>query len=146
VAGGGEGVDVVANEPTVARRTVWLIEAKDYRVITKPPRKANLGDLPQTVDAKVRATIGALPAMAAATTNALARAHASAASAVAARPQVVLHLEPHPANGQHSALFPSGYPALVLQKLRQLLRDVDATPRVLDIARTPAAGVPWVVA
>lgn len=57
--------------------------------------------------------------------------------------RVVLHLEPY--NGPHSALFPVGFAAGVLQKLKGLMRDVDPNPLVVNIARTRSAGLPWTV-
>lgn len=58
--------------------------------------------------------------------------------------RVVLHLEPH--TGLHTALFPIGFAADVLQKIKQLVKAIDPSPLVLNIANTPAAGVPWTVA
>jgi hypothetical protein len=55
----------------------------------------------------------------------------------------VLHLEPYA--GDTSTLFPSGFAASVLQKLKQLVKNTDPNPLVLNIANTPAAGVPWIV-
>jgi hypothetical protein len=141
---GAKVVDIVANEPRANPTLNWLIEAKDYRVITFPPKPANLKGLANTVDQKVRATLASLPKVAAATPASAATAHAGRAI-TAGRRRVVLHLEPHPPSGTRSALFPSGFAASVLQKLKQLVKDIDANPLVLDIARTPAAGVPWVV-
>ncbi len=142
--GGAKVVDVVANEPVAAPTVVWFIEAKDYRVIDSPPRPANLAKLPETVEAKVRSTIACLPVVVAATPGSPAAAHAGRAMA-AGQTRVVLHLEPHPPTGSQTALFPSGFTASVLQKLKQLVKDIDPTPLVLNIARTPAAGVPWTV-
>ena len=53
------------------------------------------------------------------------------------------HLEPHV--GAHSALFPSGFAASVLQRLKQLVRTIDPNPLVLNIADTALVGVPWAV-
>lgn len=58
--------------------------------------------------------------------------------------RVVLHLEPH--LGPHTALFPGGFEASVLQKLRQLVKTIDPNPLVLNIATTAKAAVPWTVA
>jgi hypothetical protein len=55
--------------------------------------------------------------------------------------RIVLHLEPH--TGARTALFPAGFPASVLQKLRQIVQAIDSNPLVLNIANTLAAGVPW---
>ncbi|MFZ1403942.1 MAG: hypothetical protein WAW03_12695 [Anaerolineae bacterium] len=48
--------------------------------------------------------------------------------------------------GPHSVLFPAGFSASVLQQLKQLVNTIDPNPLVLNIANTPAAGVPWSVA
>jgi len=137
-------VDVVANEPATAPELVWLVEAKDYRVITNPPKPANLRDLPETIDKKVRSTLAALAVVAAANSGSAANVHAGKAAA-AGRRRVVLHLEPHTPTGTQSALFPTNFSVNVLLKLRQLVRDIDLNPLVLDVARTPGAGVPWEV-
>lgn len=139
---GAKVVDVVCNAPGTAPTVTWLIEVKDFRVITNPPRPANLVNLADTVDAKIRQTLTSLPVVSANSADADAKAHAAAALS-SGRKRVVLHLEPHANPGTHSHLFPAGFQALVLQKLRQLVQSIDPTPLVLDIARTPAAGVPW---
>lgn len=137
-------VDLVANEPVAAPTVVWVIEAKDYRVIHNPPKPANLAGLAATMDAKVRSTIACLPTVVAAAPGTPAATHAAGAIA-AGRKRVVLHLEPHPPTGAQTALFPAGFSASVLQKLKQLVKDIDTTALVLNIGRTPAAGVPWTV-
>ncbi len=142
-AGWPEGHKVVDIVATDVRRC-WLIEAKDYRVITQPPKRANLATLPTTMDRKVRQTLLGMAAYVASGTDPTLVAHAKTALSKAKR-KVVLHLEPHPANGPHSALFPRRFPALVLQKLKQLVKGIDAKPLVLDIASTPDARVPWTV-
>lgn len=139
-SGGKKAVDVVAVQGTPSSSTAWLIEAKDFRVITNPPRSCNIGGLAQQVTDKVNDTLAGL---------ADASIHASepsekaiAASALASGlKRVVLHLEPH--TGHHTALFPTAFAANVLQQLRRLVRAVDANPLVLNIATTSAAGVPW---
>jgi hypothetical protein len=68
-----------------------------------------------------------------------------AANAIAAHSvRIVLHLEPHV--GPHTALFPAGFSASVLQSLRRLVKAIDPNPLVLNIANTAAAAVPWAVA
>jgi hypothetical protein len=47
-------VDVVAHDLPIPAARTWLIEAKDYRVITNPPKPTNLSGLAATVEAKVR--------------------------------------------------------------------------------------------
>ena len=141
---GSKVVDVVAHDLPVPASLTWLIEAKDYRVITDPPKPINLFGLAATVEAKVRDSLAALPLVGAQSTNAAAKAHALLASAAPAM-RVVLHLEPHPAAGLHAALTPASWIADVLLQLRINLVDIDPNPLVLKIARTPAANVTWSV-
>jgi hypothetical protein len=132
-------VDIVAHDI----RRCWLIEAKDFRTVLSPPQPGNLQQLPHTTYEKVRQTLLGMchidPEL-----EAERAAHASVAQK---RPKkrVVLHLEPHPPGGPQSALFPKRFSASVLQKLKSLVRAIDKHPLVLDIASTPAAGVPWSV-
>ena len=147
VAGWPQGykvVDVVAHDLPVPAALTWLIEAKDYRVITNPPKPTNLVGLAFTIEAKVRDSLAALPVVGAQSTNAAAKAHALVASAAPAL-RVVLHLEPHPAAGLHAALTPASWIANVLLQLRINLVDIDPNSLVLNITRTPAANVPWSV-
>ena len=137
-------MDVVAHDLPLPASLTWLIEAKDYRVITDPPKPTNLAGLAATVEAKVRESLTALPLVGAQSTNAAAKAHALLASAAPAM-RVVLHLEPHPAAGLHAALTPASWIADVLLQLRINLVDIDPNPLVLKIARTPAANVTWSV-
>jgi hypothetical protein len=137
-------VDVVAHDLPVPASLTWLIEAKDYRVITNPPKPTNLTGLAATVEAKVRDSLAALPVVGAQSTNAAAKALALVAIAAPVM-RVVLHLEPHPAAGLHAALTPASWIANVLLQLRINLVDIDPNPLVLDIARTPGANVPWSV-
>jgi len=143
-AGGVKAVDVVAVEGAapILPTTTWLIEAKDYRIITNPPRPSNLGGLPQTVAAKVTDTRTGLAHAAVNAVDLAERAHAARA-VLAAAVRIVLHLEPHV--GPHTALFPTGFAASVFQTLKALVVHIDANPLVLNIANTPTAGVPWVV-
>lgn len=135
-------VDIVAHD--VANSGVaWLIEAKDFRTITRQPRPANLQDLPQTMLAKVTGTLTGLTAIAAIAGHTLAT-HAQSSLAKPTT-RAVLHLEPHPRNGTHSFLFPVEFVLDVKQKLDQVLNQVAPNPLVLSIATTPRAGVPWTV-
>jgi len=139
--GGQKAVDVVAVDG-VPPSAAWLIEAKDFRVITNPPKPSNIAGLAQFVADKVSHTLAGL-------------AHASIHAAVPGEKQlatdamtcasrrIVLHLEPH--TGAHTALFPAGFAANVLQKLRQLVTAIDTNPLVLNIANTSLSGVPWTV-
>ena len=141
---GSKVVDVVAHDLPVPASLTWLIEAKDYRVITNPPKPTNLVGLAATIEAKVRDSLAALSVVGAQSTNAAAKAHALVASAAPAM-RVVLHLEPHPEAGLNAALTSASWIANVLLQLRINLVDIDPNPLVLDIARTPAANVPWSV-
>lgn len=141
---GAKVVDVVAHDLPVPAARTWLIEAKDYRVITNPPKPTNLTGLATTVETKVRDSLAALPVVGVQSADSAAKAHALIASAAPAI-RVVLHLEPHPAAGLHAALTPASWIANVLLQMRINMVDIDPNPLVLDIARTPAAHVPWSV-
>lgn len=140
---GRRACDVVAVEIASAPVTTWLIEAKDFRVITDPPRPSHIGGLAQTVAGKAMHTLAGLADAAVNAVVASEKDHATIALAALAK-RVVLHLEPH--SGPYSALFPAGFPASVLQKLKQLVKAIDPNSLVLNIANTPASGVPWTVA
>lgn len=140
--GGQKAMDVVAVEGTPPTSVAWLIEAKDFRVITNPPKPSNISGLAQFVADKASHTLAGL---------AHASAHAglphekqlAVEASTSSQTRVVLHLEPHV--GTRSALFPAGFSASVLQQLRRLVRAIDSNPQVLNIANTNAAGVPWTV-
>ena len=140
---GQTAVDIVAMKMAAAPDTVWLIEAKDFRVITREPEPSNLRGLAETVATKVVDTLSGLADAAANAVVPEEKEHAVRAMA-ATRTRIVLHLEPH--DGQHSKLFPSNFSGGVLQKLKQLVKGIDPNPLVLNIANTPRAGVPWAVA
>ena len=140
--GGRRAVDVVAVEGVPPQSTAWLIEAKDFRVITRPPKPSNIAGLAQLVAEKTTDTLAGL---ADAQNHAVVAVEKKLAADVmtSAGKRIVLHLEPH--TGPHSALFPAGFAANVLQKLQQLVQAIDPKPLVLNIANTRAAGVPWTV-
>lgn len=140
--GGRKAVDVVAVEGTPPPSVAWLIEAKDFRVITNPPKASNIGGLAQFVADKAAHTLAGL---ADASANAVDPAEKQLATDAlgSVKHRVVLHLEPH--TGPHSALFPTGFAASVLQQLRLLVQAIDANPLVLNISNTPVSGVPWTV-
>jgi hypothetical protein len=140
--GGQKAVDVMAVEGTPPPSTTWLIEAKDFRVITNPPKPSNIGGLAQVVADKAADTLAGL-ADASARASVPAEKQLASDALASATQRVVLHLEPH--TGAHTALFPSGFAASVLQQLRRLVKAIDPNPLVLNIANTPAAGVPWTV-
>jgi hypothetical protein len=142
-SGGQKGVDVVAVENPADPATTWLIEAKDFRTITNPPKPSNLTGLPQTVADKASHTLAGLNDASANGAIVSERDHATIAIAAPVK-RIVLHLEPH--IGSQTALFPRAFAANVLQKLRQLVKAIDPNPLVLNVANTVAAGVPWTVA
>ena len=142
---GTKVADVIANELPSPPAVTWLVEAKDFRVIHNPPKLANIAGLAVTMMEKADGTIAGMIAVSAVSTDAAARAHATSATQSAAH-RVVLHLEPHPAGGGHSNLFPVNFSANVWMKLKPLVSHIDPHPLVLSIASTQAAGVPWEVA
>lgn len=107
-------------------KTAWLIEVKDYRVNsrTKP------SDLGEEVAYKVFDTLAALIPAKINATNSDEKQLASAVSA-SRKLRVVLHLEQPE---KRSKLRPRAInPADVQQKIRQLLKPVDAHPLVVDM-------------
>jgi len=141
--GGQKAVDVVAVESAAPpASTVWLIEAKDFRVITNPPKASNISGLPQFVADKAAHTLAGLAHASANAAVAGERQLATAAAASTTR-RIVLHLEPH--LGAHTALFPVNFSVNVYQALKALVAHIDPKPLVLNIANTAQAGVPWSV-
>lgn len=138
-----KGADFTAKKAGAHPQILWIIEVKDFRTLTREPRQNNLRNLAQTVFEKVIDTRDGLADAAIHALDAGEKKFARRA-AIAGRIRVVLHLEPH--TGPHSRLFPGNFSGGVLQKLRQLLRDVDPQPFVLNLASTPRANVPWSVA
>ncbi|MBF0495329.1 MAG: hypothetical protein HQK58_01950 [Deltaproteobacteria bacterium] len=133
VCGGAKAVDILAFAPDSC---IWLIEVKDYREHprTKP------GALALEVAKKVRDSLAAIFS---------ARMNADdpdekeqAGVALESRSiRVVLHLE-QPA--RHSKLFPRAIdPANVQQELTQLIKAIDAHPKVLEQGRLQ--GSAWTV-
>lgn len=139
---GQKAVDVVAVEQPESPTITWLIEAKDYRIINRRPKQANLSDLPETVAKKIFDTMAGLADASANAEVVREKSHAIIAIASPSR-RVVLYLEPHV--GPHTALFPLGFSAGVLQKLKQLVRSVDANPLVLNLGNTGEVNVPCTV-
>jgi hypothetical protein len=142
---GAKIIDVVAHDRDTPPDVTWLMEAKDYRIITNPPRPTNLAGLAATVESKVRDSLAAFPVVGQRSTDPAARSHASISSTSRCF-RVVLHLEPHPQLGAHAALFPVNWAANILLQLQSRVSDIDPSPLVLNIARTPASQVPWSVA
>jgi hypothetical protein len=130
---GTKAVDVLAISPN---RTLFLIEAKDYRHY----RRTKAIRLADEVTKKVLDTLAAmLPSK----VNGDIATEVTFSTDVlnASGVRVVLHLE-QPAHP--SKLFPRTIdPADVLMKMRQQLKPVDAHALVVDMANM--RGVPWVV-
>ncbi len=122
---GIKAVDLIAVDP--AANSLWLIEVKDYRVNqrTKP------SDLGEEVALKVFDTLaGMLPAKVHA--NDVAEQNMAIHALSCKYLRVVLHLEQP---RKHSKLFPRSIdPANLQQKIRQLVKPIDAHPRVVEIA------------
>jgi hypothetical protein len=131
---GIKAVDLLALE---GEHTAWFVEVKDYRVHprTKP------SDLSDEVSQKVFDTLAALlPAQA----NANDAGERGMANAVlrATKVRVVLHLE-QPA--KRSRLRPDAIsPSDVAQKLRRLLKPIDAHPAVVE--KSQMGAIQWRVA
>jgi hypothetical protein len=122
---GIKALDLVALDP---QKTGWLIEVKDYR---NNPRTKPSG-LGEEVAHKVFDTLAALPP---ARINAADPAEKGLADDLlkTRRYRVILHLE-QPA--KHSTLRPRAInPVDVQQKLRQLIKPVDAHPCVVEKGR-----------
>ncbi|MCP4696097.1 MAG: hypothetical protein GY862_04510 [Gammaproteobacteria bacterium] len=133
VCGGAKAVDVLALDP---EQCVWMIEIKDYR----RHRREKMMDLAMDAACKVRDSLAAIIA---ADKNANDRDEKRMAGRVLAsrKLRVILHLE-QPV--KPSKLFPRAIdPANIEQKLKQLLKAIDAHPQVLDMARMH--NVAWVV-
>lgn len=137
-----KAVDFVAVQALADQATLWMIEVKDYRKIDSPPRRANLTELHKTIAAKVRDTLSGLSDAALHASRETEKELARKTQGVSTK-RIVLHLEPH--IGPHSVLFPSGFSASVLQRLKQMeeVQAVDRHPLVLNLNSTQAARVPW---
>jgi hypothetical protein len=140
-----KAVDIVAVKSD--SEIVWLLEVKDFRIISNPPRSSNLHSLPETVAKKFFDTLDGLKDAAENAVEIREKNHASL-SAKAKTKRLVLHLEPHPPTGNYSVLFRRNYAARVLQKLKTLVAAIDVAPRILNISNTNSPGfeVPWDVA
>ena len=119
--GGAKGIDFLYMESD----TTWLIEVKDYRV----HQRTKTIDLANEVAMKVRDTLAGLIAAQMNANDQNERRIAKLALSKS-RLSVVLHLEqPY----KQSRLFPRVIdPANVSIKLKQLLRAVDAHPKVVN--------------
>jgi hypothetical protein len=132
--GGNRAVDFLAYQ--VREKTLWLIEVKDYR---HSPRTKDI-PLWEEVASKVRDTLAGIFAACVNASDDTER-HFAAQALRATRLRVVLHLEQPPTR---SKVFPRIYdPADVQQKIKHLLKPVDAHPRV--VACDTLSAVPWKV-
>lgn len=129
---GNKGVDFLGFDPATA--DLWMIEMKDYRQGVRGIDKIPLWN---EVAIKARDTLAGL--FAAKVEHGHANHAFARQSVTAAKLRVVLHLE-QPAS--HSKLFPRVYdPADVQQKIKQLVKPIDAHPRVIELQSI--AHVPW---
>lgn len=114
----------------------WQIEIKDYRAT----RVGNFRFLADEVALKARDTLAALVAAKLNANNAAER-NAAAQALACPRIRIVLHLEqPVP----HSILKSKNtHRTEVLQRLKQLVKSIDARPQVVDL--DSAGDVGWTV-
>jgi hypothetical protein len=118
--------------------TLWMIELKDYRQFRRTKDdKISLWD---EVAIKARDTLAGL--FAAKVEVGCDNHDFARQSLTATKLRVVLHLE-QPSS--HSKLFPRAYdPADIQQKLKQLVKPIDAHPRVVELGNMDH--VPWAAA
>lgn len=125
VCGGTKAVDILAISPN---KTAWFIEVKDYRA----HRRTKAIELPDEIAIKARDSLACVYAAAANTDDAEEKEIAVSALG-ATKIRVVLHLEQPQ---KHSKLFPRSIdPAHVKQKLRQVVKAIDAHPKVVEKGR-----------
>jgi hypothetical protein len=132
--GGNKAVDFLAQDP---KATLWLVELKDYRVHSRTKQIAVVDE----VASKVRDSLAGVVAAAKWPSH---HAHTKSAQLYlsAKRLRVVLHYEQ---SRTSSKLFPRVHDLSTLQqKLKQLVKVVDAHPLVVDLAS--AGSLPWEVA
>ncbi len=123
--GGNKAVDFLAYDPQ--GRTLWLVELKDYRQFRRT-KDAKLS-LCDEIALKARDTLAGI--FAAKVDTAHADQPYAAKALDSAKLRVVLHLEQP---GTNSKLFPRAYDrADVQQKLKQVLKPIDAHPRVVEL-------------
>lgn len=130
---GCKAVDFLAFD--TERKELWLIEVRDYRVHRRSKEITMWDEM-------ALKTLHTLSGLVAAKVNSTDETKSFAEHSVACtRLRVVLHLE-QPKH--HSKLYPRIFNlADVQQKLRQLLKPIDAHPRVMEIDRMP--NVAWTV-
>ncbi len=133
VCGGTKAVDLIALENN---RCVWFIESKDYR----RHRRTKTVEIANEMSCKVRDSLAGLMAAYANAVDQEQKRWARDAFE-AGKIKVVLQLE-QPA--KHSKLFPRAIePSKVKQRLKQLIKAIDAHPKILDMNNM--AGVAWTV-
>ena len=137
-----KAVDVVALRLKATPPVVYLIEAKDFRQIRGEP--SNIAGLAEDVLKKVQDTLAGLADAASQAINKTEREHAVRTMNARTR-RVVLHVEPYDSSGSCSSLFPRKFPAGVFQKLKQLIRDIDSDPVLVEIKTCPRLNLPWTV-
>lgn len=127
---GNKAVDILARDPA---RTVWMIEVKDYR----QHRRTKDIHLWDEIAIKARDTLAGLVAAKFAIGH--PQQNEADMSLSASKLRVILHLE-QPV--KHSKLFPRVFdPEIMRLKLRQLLKPIDAHPRVIELNNM--VHVPW---
>lgn len=131
--GGNKAVDILARDPN---QQVWLIEIKDYR---QYPRTKPI-EIWDEIAIKVRDTLAGLVCAKMEAGN--ANNGEATAALGGTKLRVILHLE-QPT--KRSRLFPRIFdPEKVRQKLRTLVKPIDAHPRVVEIGNMVGV-VPWAV-
>ena len=129
--GGSKAVDFVALDRS---ETLWLVELKDYRIHRREKKLA----LAEEVARTVRDSLAGLLAGSKWPNDNL---HDAQQYIAAKKLRVVLHLEQPQ---RHSKMFPRNYDlAMLQQKLKQLVKVVDAHPMIVELAS--ASRVPWSV-
>jgi hypothetical protein len=133
VCDGMKAIDVLALEP---KGCCWLLEIKDYR---EHIRTKAIG-LAEELAEKARDTLAGLVA-AQFCANDDSEKNLARQALRSTRLRLVLHLE-QPKS--HSKLFPRVIdPAIVLQRLKQLVKAIDAHPLVVETATM--RNLPWSV-
>ena len=133
VCDGMKAIDVLALEP---KGCCWLLEIKDYR---EHVRTKAIG-LAEELAEKARDTLAGLVA-AQFCANDDSEKNLARQALRSTRLRLVLHLE-QPKS--HSKLFPRVIdPAIVLQRLKQLVKAIDAHPLVVETATM--RNLPWSV-
>jgi len=129
-----KAVDFIVYSPNAS--TVWLLEVKDYRLNSRTKEIPVENEIAQ----KIRDTLAGMVAARSNTNVSHERGFAQRCLTPGIRFNVVLHIEQpkHP-----SRRFPREYDlADILQKLKALIKPIDAHPKVVEIATT-VGRLPW---